>query len=82
MNPMVSRVFIALTYAVGIVMAAFQATGTPQTTEAWIGLVVAFVGAFWAKFSSSQTIIAPNRPAWTDEQRKAEALAELNKGIK
>jgi len=79
MNPMVSRVFIALMYAVGIAMAAFQATGMPQTTEAWIGLVVAFVGAFWAKFSSSQTIIAMNRPAWTDEQRKAEALALLNK---
>jgi hypothetical protein len=76
---MAQRIIVALVYAVGIVIAAFQATGTPQTPEAWIGLVIAFIGGFWAKFSSSQTIVAMNRPAWTDEQRKAEALALLNK---
>jgi hypothetical protein len=76
------RIIVALVYAVGIVIAAFQATGTPQTPEAWIGLVIAFIGGFWAKFSSSQTIVAMNRPVWTDSERAKESLAELNKGIK
>lgn len=69
---MAQRIIVALVYAVGIVIAAFQATGVPQTTEAWIGLVIAFVTGFWGKFSSSTTIIAPNRTAWSAEQRKVE----------
>jgi len=73
------RIIVALLYAVGAVAAILQGTGLPATPEAWIGLALSFVTTFWAKFSSSQTIIAMNRPAWTDEQRKAEALALLNK---
>ena len=61
-----------------------------MSSLAWIGLAVAavvvglgmaFLIAAWGKYSSSQTFLAPNRPAWTDEQRKQEALALLNKGL-
>jgi len=76
---MAQRIIVSLLYAVGAIAAVVQGTGVPTTPEAWVGLVVAFVTTFWGKFSSSQTIIAANRTAWTDEQRKAEALAELNK---
>ena len=69
---MAQRIIVALMYAVGIVVAAFQAQGVPSTPEGWIGLVVAFIGAFWAKFSSSTTVIAMNRTAWTPEVRKVE----------
>ena len=76
---MAQRIIVSLLYAVGAVAAVLQGTGIPATPEAWVGLVLSFITTFWAKFSSSQTIIAMNRPAWTDEQRKAEALALLNK---
>jgi len=69
---MAQRIIVSLLYAVGIVVAAFQAQGIPSTPEGWIGLVVAFIGAFWAKFSSSTTIIAPNRAVWTPDVRKVE----------
>lgn len=79
---MTQRIIVALMYAVGVVAATLQGTGIPQTPEAWLGIVMAFVIAFWGKFSSSTTIVAMNRAPWTDTQRAAEALAELNKGIK
>jgi hypothetical protein len=78
----IQRVIVALLYAIGIVSATLQASGMPQTPEAWIGLVLAFVMGFWAKFSSSQTVVAMNRPAWTEAERSKAALDELNKGIK
>jgi hypothetical protein len=76
---MAQRIIVALVYAVGGLIAVLQGTGVPTTPEAWIGFVLAFVMGFWGKFSSSQTIVAMNRPAWTDEQRKQEALDALNK---
>jgi hypothetical protein len=69
-------------YAVGGLIAVLQGTGVPTNPEAWIGFVLAFVMSFWGKFSSSRTIIAMDRPIWTNEQRKQAALDELNKGIK
>lgn len=36
--------------------------------EAW-PMVAAFVVGFYAKFSSSQTFVTPNRPVWTEERR-------------
>jgi hypothetical protein len=66
------RIVVALTYAVGISVAAFQAAATPITVEGWIGLGVTFVGAFWAKYSSEQTVLAANRVVWSAEQRKVE----------
>ena len=78
---MVQRIIVALVYALAAVAATIQGTGIPETPEAWIGLAVTLVVTFWGKFSSSTTIIAPNRAAWTDQQRKQEALDELNKGL-
>ncbi len=78
---MAQRIIVSLIYAVGIVFAAFQATGVPQTPEAWVGLVIAFITGFWGKFSSNTTVIAANRAPWTEAQRKQEALDELNKGL-
>ena len=76
-----SRIFSALVYGLSAAAAAIQATGLPKTPEGWVGLGMAFLIAAWGKYSSSQTFLAPNRPAWTDEQRKQEALALLNKGL-
>ncbi len=70
---MTQRIIVALMYAAGIVIASLQATGVPHTPEAWIGLVIAFIVGFWGKFSSSQTVVAMNRPVWSPEQRQAEA---------
>ena len=76
---MAQRIIVALVYAVGGLIAILQGTGVPQNPEAWIGFVLAFIMSFWGKFSSSRTILAMERPVWTDEQRKAEALDLLNK---
>ena len=78
---MAQRVIVSLAYAFSAMFAAYQVSGLPQGAEAWIALVMSGVVTFWAKFSSNQTIVAPNRPAWTDEQRKQEALDQLNKGL-
>ena len=76
---MAQRIIVAILYAVSGLVAVLQGTGVPTNPEAWIGFVLAFVVSFWGKFSSSRTIVAMDRPVWTDEQRKAEALALLNK---
>jgi hypothetical protein len=76
---MAQRIIVALVYAVGGLIAVLQGTGLPTTPEAWIGFVLSFIVGFWGKFSSSRTIVAMDRQVWTDEQRKAEALALLNK---
>lgn len=68
MNPTLYRILNSLLFGVGSLLAALQA-GTPQTTEAWISLVIAALIAAYGKFSSNQTFIAPDRPVWTDEQR-------------
>jgi hypothetical protein len=70
---MTQRILIALMYAVGIVIAAFEAQGIPTTVEGWIGLVIAFVGAFWAKFATYTRPFAMNRAVWTPEKRATEA---------
>lgn len=61
MSPLLLRVVTALMYAVGVGVAAFQATTPPITVEGWIGLAIAFVVAFWGKFSSNTTVVAANR---------------------
>ena len=78
---MAQRVIVSLVYAISAMAAAFQAGGTPQTIEAWMALVMAGVIAFWGKFSSNTTVVAPNRAAWTEQERKQEALDALNKGL-
>lgn len=77
---MTQRILTALAYTVVAVVAALQ-TGMPANAEGWIGMAVLAVTTFWAKFSSNTTILAPNRAAWTETERKQEALAVLNKGL-
>jgi hypothetical protein len=60
-NPMSQRILNAAIYTVVAVLAAFQATGLPQTTEAWVGLAVLAVTTFWGKFSTSTRLVFPNR---------------------
>jgi hypothetical protein len=61
LNPMSQRIVNAAIYTVVAVMAAFQATGMPQTPEAWAGLAVLAVTTFWGKFSTSTRLVAANR---------------------
>jgi hypothetical protein len=68
---MKQRLIVAALYGAGVVVAALQLK-VPATKGEWLALGAAFVGAAWGKFSSSQTIFAPNRPEWTPEQRAAE----------
>ena len=79
---MTQRVIVALAYAISVAAAMWQASGTPETPEAWGGFIVAVVIAGWGKFSSNTTMVAPNRAAWTEQERKQEALDALNKGLK
>lgn len=58
---MTQRILTALTYTVVALVAAFQATGVPATTEAWIGLAVLALTTFWGKFSSNTTVVSANR---------------------
>ena len=68
---MATRIIVALLYAVGLVGTQLATIGTPTTVEAWIGLVVTFLVGFWGKFSSSTTVISPNRAGETlDTQPK------------
>jgi hypothetical protein len=78
---MAQRVLVSLVYAISAMVAAFQAGGMPSTPEQWAALVMAGVIAFWGKFSSNTTIVAANRAAWTPEERKQDALDQLNKGL-
>ena len=79
---MTQRVIVALAYAISVAAAMWQASGTPETPEAWGGFIVAIVIAGWGKFSSNTTVVGMDRKVWTPEERKQEALDALNKGIK
>jgi hypothetical protein len=62
---MAQRIIVALLYALAGLGAVIQTSGLPHTPEAWIGIVVAFGVAFWGKFSSSTTVVSPNRTGET-----------------
>lgn len=72
------RIVVALMYAVSAIVAAFQATGVPQTVEAWVGLLMAGVVAFWGKYSSNTTLVAADRAPWSEAERKQAALDAIN----
>jgi len=74
MMNMMPRIMVSLSYAVGITFAAYQATTPPLEAMAYIGLGVAFIGAFWGKFSSSTTVITPNRAGETLDTRPKTTL--------
>lgn len=61
MGPLITRILTALLYAIGVGVAAYQATVPPITVEGWIGLGIAVLVAFWGKFSSNTTVVAANR---------------------
>lgn len=65
------RILTALGYAVVALVGAYQASGPPATAEAWGGLIVLAITTFWGKYSSSTTVIAPNRQVFTPEERAA-----------
>jgi hypothetical protein len=48
-----------------------QASGIPSDSQGWLGLGLVFLTAAYGKFSSNTTLVSPNRPQWTDEQRVA-----------
>lgn len=71
MSPLLTRIITSLFYAVTAAVAAYQAVTPPLSVEAWIGLGVAFIVAFWGKFSSSTTTFAANRDTETFTGKKA-----------
>jgi len=77
---LIDRIIKATVYTVGVTVTGGYFTGIPDTPEQWGILVGAVVAIWWGKFSSSKTFIAMNRPVWTAEKRKQEALDALNGG--
>ena len=67
---MKQRLLASVFFGAAAVIAALQ-IAVPKDKQGWLGLGVVFISAAWGKFSSSQTILAPNRPVWTPEQRAA-----------
>jgi hypothetical protein len=63
------RIGKALIYAIIAAGGVIQAGGAPKTAEGWIGLVITSIVAGWGKYSSSTTLIAPNRTPWTNQER-------------
>jgi|WetSurSiteA1Bulk_404760.scaffolds.fasta_scaffold141564_1 hypothetical protein len=67
---MLKRVLVALGYGVltaaPVVNAALK-DGIDQAE--WSAIMVAFVGAAWGSFKSSQNILLPNREILTEDQR-------------
>lgn len=74
---MLKRIVTALGYAVVTVAPLIWTVGI-DTPEKVGSIISAAIVAFWGKFSSSTTIIAPNRVMWSDVQRKQEQLAQIN----
>ncbi len=70
---MQQRLVAAVIFGLSAVLAAIGVSGLPHDETGWTSLVAVFATAFWGKFSSNQTLIFPNRPQWTDEQRAAQA---------
>jgi hypothetical protein len=63
------RIGTALMYGLVTALASYQASH-PATLEGWLtGVITPFVVAAWGKYSSSTTVIAPDRASWTPEQR-------------
>lgn len=65
------RILAAVVFGFTAVLSALGASGIPQTQQGWLGLLGVFMTAFWGKFSSNQTLLAPNREVWSVDQRDA-----------
>jgi hypothetical protein len=66
---MKQRLVASALFGAAAVIAALQ-INVPNTKQGWVGLAVVFISAAWGKFSSNQTLVAPNRPVWTETQRE------------
>ena len=67
MSPLVKKIVVSLAFGIGAVTIMLQAAladGVVSATE-WAEMLPAFVAAFWGKFSSNTTIIAPSRKGET-----------------
>jgi len=69
---MKQRLIASALFGASAVLAALQVSGLPQDQQGWIALAGVFFAAAYGKFSSNQTVVAPNRPVWTDEHREAQ----------
>jgi hypothetical protein len=75
---MQQRIITSALYGAAAVIAALQ-VGIPSDKQGWLGIAVVFASAAWGKYSSNQTIVAPDRAVWSPEQRREELMAPLNK---
>lgn len=67
MSPLVKKFFVSVIYGVGAlsgVVGPLLADGSITGNE-WGALFSAFVAAFWGKFSSNTTVLAPSREGET-----------------
>lgn len=65
------RLLTSLIFGLTAALSALGASGIPATPEAWMSILGVFITAFWGKFSSNSTVLAPNRKEWTAEERAA-----------
>ncbi len=68
------RVTNALIYALITGLGAIVAAGKiPNTYVEWCGLALAVTTAGWGKYTQDESLLSPNRQAWTDDQRRIAA---------
>lgn len=67
---MQQRIVTAVCFGLVSALTAVQINGLPKTGEGWVALCVTCIVAGWGKYSSSTTILAPDRTVWTPEQRR------------
>ena len=68
------RVANALIYAVitglGVIVASGKA---PSDYVEWCGLALAVISSGYGKFTNNESLLAPNRKPWTEDQRREAA---------
>lgn len=78
MSKILKRIGSSLVFGASAAYASLQVGGIPKDKNGWLGVGAVFVMAAYGKYSSSQTFLAPDRPVWTEAQRKADQLEVLN----
>jgi hypothetical protein len=68
------RIIVAIGFGLSAVLGSLQINGLPHDRDGWIGVAIVFVVAAWGKYSSSTTIVGPDREVWTPERRMVEAV--------
>lgn len=66
---MKQRIVSSVIFGLAAVLSALQVSGLPTDSKGWLALGGVFIAAAWGKFSSNQTLLAPNRDVWTEEKR-------------